>query len=68
VSDHDRELLDNVMQDKSRYSIRVDNDAVHVQDNQLDEDDKNYWVTFEEYGYHFIVALFEYLGFDSDYV
>jgi hypothetical protein len=65
---HDKDLLDKIMKDKKRYSIVVDNDAVHVQDNQIDEDDDFYWVTFDEFGYHFIVALFEYLGFDSDYI
>jgi hypothetical protein len=65
---HDKDLLDKIMKDKKRYSIVVDNDAVHVQDNQIDEGDDFYWVTFNEFGYHFIVGLFEYLGFDSDYV
>jgi uncharacterized protein YacL (UPF0231 family) len=68
MGEHDRELLNKIMKNKKRYSIIVDNDAVHVQDNQLNEDDDNYWVTFDEYGYHFIVDLFGYLGFDSDYV
>jgi hypothetical protein len=62
---HDKDLLDKIMKNKKRYSIVVDNDAVHVQDN--DNDDAE-WATFEQYGYHFIVELFEYLGFDSDYV
>lgn len=64
----DKELLDRVTANKQRYTILVDNDAVHVQDNTKSDEDEDYWETFSEYGYEFIVELFQYLGFDADYV
>lgn len=60
--------MNKIIENTKRYTILVDNDAIHVQDNRKNEEDEDYWETFEQYGYHFIVELFQYLGFDSDYV
>lgn len=62
---HDKYLLGKIMQDKKRYEIIVDNDAVHIKDRQDEEEE---WITFDQYGYDFIVSLFQYLGFDADFV
>lgn len=63
MSKDDARLMDKIMKDKERYAILVDNDAIHVEDT-INRDME----TFDEYGYHFIVVLFQYLGFESDYV
>lgn len=68
MTDNDNYKLDLIMDNKTRYSIRVNNDAVWIQDNELSDEDEDYWVGFDEYGYEFIASIFKYLGFDSDFV
>lgn len=63
---HDKYILDKMRKEKKRYKVIVDNDAVYVQDLQDEEDDN--WIPFDQYGYEFIVSLFEYLGFQSEFV
>lgn len=63
---HDKELLDKIMNNKERYLIEVDNDCVIVIDkNNTDEDECE---TFNEYGYHLLKDIFNYLGIEADYV
>ncbi len=68
LTNDDKNLLDKIMNDKTRYSIVVDNDAVYVQDNHCHPEDDSYWIGFDQYGYDFIVSLFEYFGFKSNFV
>jgi hypothetical protein len=68
MNEHDRLLFEEIIQNKQRYSIEVDNDCVIVIDKTKNEDDESFAVTFSEYGYHLLVELFQFLGFDADYV
>jgi len=65
MTKHDKDLLDIIMLDKERYTIRVDNDAVWVEDSNSSEGIEEFWEGFDDYGWHFIISIFEYLGFES---
>ncbi|WP_010497822.1 hypothetical protein [Paenibacillus elgii] len=66
LTTHDKYLLDKMIKEKRRYKVIVDNDAVYIQDLQDEEEDN--WIPFDQYGYEFIVSLFEYLGFQAEFV
>jgi hypothetical protein len=64
----DDQLMEIILHNKDRYKIVVDNDVVWVQDNEKDEEDEDYWVAFNEYGYNLIPTIFKHLGVKADFV
>lgn len=74
----DRELLNKIISNKSKYYISVDNDCIIVNEknpyNREKEVEK--WEKFEEndnyeefsaYGSEFIIEILKFLGLDADY-
>ena len=62
----DKMMLDALLIDKKdRYKVVVDNDCVWVED-KFNNRSESVVHTFNEFGYNFIVYLFNYLGVDCD--
>lgn len=63
MNENDKKMMDILMNDKSkRYLVVIDNDCVSVDDTEKEESIH----TFEQFGYEFILELFNYLGVPAD--
>lgn len=74
INDEDKALFNEVLENKDRYKVMVDNDCIMVVNKEdfekYDNDEIEDYETksFREYGYDLLAELFYYLGVDVDYV
>ena len=57
------EVLDFIMENKNNYYVTVDNDSVWVSKKSDDE----FYISFDKFGYHLLVDVFNYFGIEADY-
>jgi len=63
MSEKDKNIMDLLMNDKDKiYTVVVDNDCINV--HKADDDD--FYFKFDEFGYYFIVELFQYLNINAE--
>lgn len=60
----EKEMFEKCTNHPERFSIRVDNDSIHVDD----ADDEQFRFSFNSFGYCFAHALLEHLGCNVEFV
>ena len=64
ISENNKKIMDMVIKNPDNYVVWVDNDSVWV-DKENDED---FYMSFDKFGYHLLVEIFDYLGINGQYV
>lgn len=66
---NDKQLLLELLKDKDKYKILIDNDCVTVCEKEnWEQNIEPSFVDFKEYGYYLLNEIFLALGLDSEFV
>jgi hypothetical protein len=64
-TEEDKKWFKVLQENPNKYKVIIDNDSVHI--DKISEDEDGYTYTFNSYGYEFIHALLNHMGFNAEY-